>query len=515
MGLHTRSFWAAPLAMLAALGCDPRLPAVAESGAPALPDGGGGGAGGAGAALGLVVVAEPAAPLEAVPRVLRLHASDDGLALDPARMTLLKGALGPRQIEEVVEGKLSATLAKQVVPTLSWSEPFGEALAPEAPLTAGELYTLVVGEASLGVELTVAKTDPVPMLPRVWPPAGGSGTAGLGVWCGAAGAAVPAVDVPVVLEPGALAGRILKGAVGGGAGPSCLRFEADPTGLDGGATGPASPPPTVAAANGNSALVRLDPRPLEVDGPVTPVVPLACATGEVSFGPGCVRLADDRLYGRSGSAPLLWAVTGYGTDTVVATAPGDPFVVTGLPPSSEVALSVATVDAQGRLARSLFLATTRTPEPHVVINEVLAWPLGPSPAEEWVEIVNDGHAKAALGGYVLLVGSEPTPLPAVTLAPGAFALVVDAEYAPAGGPDVPPAAGTVILTVPHLGKEGLSHAGVSLFLIDGDGKTASTFPAKPKPVQGKSLARLVPSAPDGLPSSFAAATPSPGRTNTW
>jgi hypothetical protein len=199
----------------------------------------------------------------------------------------------------------------------------------------------------------------------------------------------------------------------------------------------------------------------------------------------------------------------------VETAAGDPFGVTGLPPASDVVLDVATVDAKGGISRSIFLTVTAPPGPHVVINEVLARPEGPSPAQEWVEIVNDGPAKAELGGYVLLVGTSATPLPAATLAPGAFALIVDSAYSPAGGPDVPPAAGTMLLTVPHLGKQGLSHAGVDLYLLDADGKTVSSFPAKPKPQQGKSLARRVPSAPDALLASFSLAVPTPGSPNTW
>ena len=153
---------------------------------------------------GLVVDTEPAAPLTAAPRVLRLHVSMDGLTFDPRRMALVKGALGPRQLEEMVTGKVSATLARQVLPTLAWAEGMGEALAPEAPLDAGQLYTLVLGDLPLAMELTVAATDPVPLLPRVWPPAGGSGTAAMAVWCGGPGDAVPAVDLAVTPAPAVL-----------------------------------------------------------------------------------------------------------------------------------------------------------------------------------------------------------------------------------------------------------------------------------------------------------------------
>jgi hypothetical protein len=200
---------------------------------------------------------------------------------------------------------------------------------------------------------------------------------------------------------------------------------------------------------------------------------------------------------------------------VIAAAPGDPFVITGLPPSTAITLDVATVDVGGTVARTVFKATTLPPQPHVVLNEVLAYPLGPRPDQEWVEIVNDGPAPAEIDGYVLMVGSGATPLPAAMLAPGAFALIVDDAYVAADGLDVEPKGGTLLLRVPHLGKRGLSIAGEVFTLLDVDARVISSFPAKPKPKQGSSVARRTPSAPDALPASFALAAPSPGWTNTW
>jgi hypothetical protein len=500
--------WVAPLASLAALGCDPRLPVPQGDSGGAL-DGGAGGPSDA-----LVVSTEPPAPLGEAPRVLRLHAALPGMTFDPGRMALLKGQLGVRQMGELVRGKVSAALEKRLIPALTWGEEGGEALAPLAPLDPGALYTLVMADVPAAQEVTIAALpDTVPLLMRAWPPAGGSGTAALAIWC-ADGDQAPSVDAAIVPAPAGLPGRIRKGAVAG-AGARCLRFEADPGAGDGGPVGPAVPPPVVAPDGEMAAAVRLDPRPLQVDGAVPPVEAAACLPDEVSFGPGCATVADDRLYGRSTGAPLLWTVVGSGTDTVLVTGPGDPFLIVGLTPASPITLDVVTVDAQGTLARSPFMATTLPPRPHVVINEVLSYPLGPSPAQEWVELLNDGRAPAELGGYVLHAGSGTTPLPAASLAPGAFALVVGQDYVPTDGVDEPPAPGTLILSVPHLGKRGLSHAGVALALLDGDGQTISSFPAKPKPKQGSSVARRSPSAPDTLPGSFATATPTPGRINTF
>jgi hypothetical protein len=259
----------------------------------------------------------------------------------------------------------------------------------------------------------------------------------------------------------------------------------------------------------------LDPRPLQVDGPLAPLALATCLAGELRFGPGCATVLDDRILGRSAAAPLLWAVHGDGADAVVATGEADPFVVMGLPPSTQVTLDVAVIDAAGRTVRTPFSAMTLSPLPHVEINEVFAWPLGQSPAEQWVEIVNDGPAPAELDGYVLEVGSTAIVLPAATLSPGKFALVVSDAYTAADGPDVAPAPGTLLLTVPHLGPSGLSKKGEVLTLFDASLNPVSSFPAAPKPKQGSSVARRVPSAPDTLGSSFALATPSPGRNNTW
>jgi len=63
------------------------------------------------------------------------------------------------------------------------------------------------------------------------------------------------------------------------------------------------------------------------------------------------------------------------------------------------------------------------PRAHLVLNEVMANPGWPEPAQEWVELYNDGagdvvarglRARKMLGGRVAL--------PDAMLAPGAFAL---------------------------------------------------------------------------------------------
>jgi hypothetical protein len=225
-----------------------------------------------------------------------------------------------------------------------------------------------------------------------------------------------------------------------------------------------------------------------------------------------VRVLDDRLVGRAPAAPLLWAVHGGGIDTASATNASDPFVLTGLSPATAVSIAVSAIDTAGRVSRTTLATKTAAPMAHLVLNEVLANPIGPEPAEEWVELVNDGSVAADLKGFVLVDLGGETPLPAAFLAPHAYALLVGADYVANDGFDPLPAGGTLLLQVPRVGKSGLSNDGEPLTLRDASGAIVSTFPAAPKPKSGLSVSRVAPSAPD-VPASFVVTLPTPGAPN--
>jgi hypothetical protein len=342
----------------------------------------------------------------------------------------------------------------------------------------------------------------------VWPPVDGGGAAHVGVWCGAE--RLPPLDEPAALEPGGPEGSLRRGAIGDGAGEACVRFVA------GDADEPPDarfvPPPAVGAPD---APFRLDTRPLAHDVDAPPVGAVACEPGEIAFGPGCARVFDDRLLGRGPAAPVLWSVSGSGLDVVLATAPGDPFVLAPLPPETAVRLAVATADAAGRATWTVARATTGAPAPHVVLNEIMANPLGPEPSQEWIEIVNDGMVAAELAGYVLVDLGGETALPEGLLPPGGYALVVNEAFVEDDGIDPPPLPGTLLLRVPELGNDGLTNAGEPIRLRDADGAEVSRFPAVPKPSKaGLTVIRTAPKAPDGLASSFRVAdVPTPGASN--
>ncbi|MFT3767234.1 MAG: lamin tail domain-containing protein [Minicystis sp.] len=488
--------------VLALAACNPDLPS------PHPPPAGTGGQGGSASSTTLSVTTEPAAPLTAAPRVLRLRV-DPPQPLDPTLIAFVRGDVGPGHLRQLAKREPSSALSERILPVLSWRDGAALVIAPTVVLDPGEHYTLALAELRETVPIDVAEDDPVPLLRRLWPPEGSVGPEPVAVWCGEVD--LPPIDVPVDLAPGGPRGWIKRGVIPEGAGQRCVRFEARPVGR-----GEESwvAPPLVAAAD-PALTVRLDPSPLRTGAMRTEVPVLTCDADEITFGPGCVRVADDRVFGRSPPVPLLWAVAGPGVDSVLTTGPGDPFAITGLPPATDAALDVGAIDARGTVLRMLVRAVTTTPMPHVVLNEVLANPLGPEPSAEWVEIVNDGQAPVDLGGYTLVDGGGETVLPPATLAPGAFALVVNEAYVEEDGVDPAPAPGTVIVRVAHLGKNGLSNSGEPLVIHDPNGMLVSAFPAAPKPKAGKSVARRTPVSPDAAPASFAIAEPSPGRSNLW
>ena len=460
---------------------------------------------------------EPAAPLDAAPPVLWIRAE---MPVDPARIVLVRGHAGSAQVSQVRRGEISKTLQAQLVPVAIWSEepspsePMGDGVAANgsvviAPLEAlqpGEEYTLLSGEPARATTLHIVADDPAPILARVWPPPGASATGRYAVWCGEQ--ALPPIDQAMELAPAGLLGRIVRGVVDGDTGERCLRFEAPAALSIMDAHG--QPPPIVSAGE---RLFRLDPRPIEAGAPGHPIPPLECEADEIPFGPGCALVADDRLTVRAPAAPALWTIAGAGIERVLVTGEGESFAVTGLLPASNTTLDIVSVDDRGEIMRATFQFATLPSMPHLILNEVLANPLGPEPRQEWVEIFNDGSLPAELGGYVLIdVGGE-TVLPSGTLLPGGFALIVNQAFIDEDGVDPAPEPGSLVVRVPKLGHGGLSNAGEPLSLRDPNGAVISRSPVGPKTKAGMSLARLTPAAPDAQEGSFVLTKPSPGRVN--
>ena len=91
------------------------------------------------------------------------------------------------------------------------------------------------------------------------------------------------------------------------------------------------------------------------------------------------------------------------------------------------------------------------------MNEVLSNPKGPETQSEWIELVNDGSLPVDLEGFVLDDGIEPMLLPAQAVSPGAFVLLVAEGSSPDPELDLVPPSDVTLVTLPRLGRSGLSN----------------------------------------------------------
>jgi hypothetical protein len=401
-------------------------------------------------------------------------------------LALFRGELSAYQASRVRSADLPSTLSSSRVPSVAWRRSDGAlVLAPGEPLVAAETYSLaVLGGAVLGtVHVGAAQS---PYAEREWPPHEWARTGGRWVFCGSAPAALPS---RVALEPAELVVIPAAGADSAGRlGDRCFRFDATgdlPVGAG-------VPPPSIGE-------VMVDPSPVELGAPQAAPRPPSCGPGELAMGPGCAALLDDRVVVTSADAPLLWMLDVGGGARIEPALPGERFAVKGLSPLTHLTLSGTATDLAGIETAFTVEGDTSAAVPHVVINEVLANPTGPEPAQEWVELVNDGLTKVPLAGFVLEDDSGGVSLPNAIVAPGAFVLLVSESYVPGDGSDVPPRAGTPLLRVAHL---GLSNGGETLRLRSPDGSSVSSFPALASRAAGVSVARRVPEALDDEPRSF-------------
>jgi hypothetical protein len=261
--------------------------------------------------------------------------------------------------------------------------------------------------------------------------------------------------------------------------------------------------------------VALDPAPLSVATPEE-LSHVECEAHERTLDVGCLDLLDDRMIVRSSEAPLLWILRANELVVIEPAQPAQRLVVRGLLPETVQRIDAEAIDTFGRSHRSELVVTTPAPLTHVVINEVLANAIGPEPEQEWVELFNDGATAVDLAGYSLEDIGGQTPIPAYSIQPGEFVLLVNEAFDERYGYDVPVSEAVVLLRVSRLGKNGLSNSGEPLRLRDASGAVVSQFPAASNAKAGVSLARRVPWALDDDPESFgqhAAAGASPGAPN--
>jgi hypothetical protein len=435
---------------------------------------------------------EPSAESTAVSSVVRVHVAS--ASLSAGDVSLFQGDLSTYYLARIKSGELPATLVARQIPVVSWRGKGELILAPVRPLALGE-YSVASSSGSLGqFQVTTA----LPLLTRLWPPAGS--VAGLQhvVYCG--DGSVPLSMDTLLLEPGEISITPLAGADESGLfATRCLHFEGDvelsPDQL-------VVPPPT-------SGAWALDPAPFSglAEPPATA---LSCTDGEVTLGLGCAAVADDRVTVHTPEGALLWSVnTEHGSLLEVTEASS--FVIRGLSPETSQHLWGSVYDVSGAELDFDTTVDMGAARERPVLNEELANPLGPEPQSEWLELVNDGRIALDLSHFALRDSGGSMPLPSETLAVGEYALLVRDDFAPSAS-DVPPAPGARLIRVPQLGTSGLSNSGESLALIDANSVVISALPAVAAKA-GQSLARRHSWSLDDDPSAFSTGTPTPGTPN--
>lgn len=449
-----------------------------------------------------VTQAEPLAA-DGVERVVRFSVRHSSSILDPDDAWFFQGQLSDYHLGRINRRELPETLAARRVAVNAWFDPESAQtwVAPVAELTPGGTYTLVAPGWGRLREVQVSAALEPPMMSRLWPPAGSAAEA-MAIYCGD-GAGLEGTELQ--LQPSHLRALVAAAAGRSSNGERCVKLEFKDADFD--APWQLLPP--------FAASVLWDPSPLAFERGATRSASL-CAAAELSLDSGCATVFDDRVVIRNGVDAMLYALEVDADVVLVPLAAGESFTWRGLEPDQPQLLRGKSIDQFGDELSFELEFRTLAAQPHLVLNEVLANALGPEPASEWVELVNDGSAPASLRGLRLSDGAGEIELPDLGLEVGEYALLVRNDF-PETGPDVAPAAGARLIRLPALGKNGLSNTGEALSLLDAEGRVLSRMPALASPHPGVSIARRTPGAPDGAADSFAehaAPGASPGAQNT-
>jgi hypothetical protein len=445
------------------------------------------------AGASVVVDFEPAVDPAAAPQVFRARVRHAPASAAP---WLFRGELSSYYARALQRGEVPSALVDRAVPLRFWHDQTDCWLQPTEWLAADATYTLALtGHGALQV---VHVTD-AGRVRRLFPPAG-SPKYRSAVVCD-----LPDSNQlePLRLEPGGISLTATSG-MAGLASAGCVTLLAGPEVAE-----PVVAPPVLAGG-------PLDPSPwLPVPPRTLTQAPPPCAAGEQFHG-GCLEVLDDRLRITPLTTDLLFVITEPQNAVLSARAGSRVALLSGLSPATQLVLSGTVLASSGQVDAFRTTLTTATPRRHLVLNEVLANPVGPEPEGEWIELVNDSDQPGSLSGLWLEDGGGQVALPDDELGPGELALLVGDGFR-ASGLDVSIPPGVRLLRLPSLGARGLSNSGEGLLLIGREG-VLSRFPLVAAAHAGKSIARRGLDAADDDPTAFAehgAPGASPGATNSF
>jgi len=436
---------------------------------------------------------EPSIDGQTVPPLFRAQVQHAPVTGEP---WLFRDELSDYYERAIKRGDVPTALRERAVPLRFWRDGDDCWLQPTAWLEANTNYALAfAGTGTLRV--LRSETTPEPRARRLFPPPG-SPKRSLAVVCGAMRDPLPD---ELKLAPSGLSLNVVPGMGLPGAG--CLALA-----LHGQRSEPLVSAPLLAGA-------LIDPAPwLPVPDNVAKTATF-CRAGEPFYG-ACLEVLDDRLVVTAQADDLLFMLEQPRSVALVAAAGARTALLRDLTPQGLLELRGTVFSGAADASTIEQSVTTTSPRRHLVLNEVLANPLGPEPDSEWIELLNDSAAPASLAQLWLEDSSGHVELPEGELGPAEIALLVPESFRESSL-DAPIAEGVKLLRLPSLGAHGLANGGEPLLLVGREG-VISRFPSLPAPHAGRSLARRNPDGADDDPQNFSehgAPGASPGAANTF
>jgi len=444
---------------------------------------------------------DPQAPLENASPAVAVIVSWQSGSRGPSDPILIEGEIPPASLTRYAEGETTDTLAERLIPSRSEGQANALILRSAQLLLVGQLYSVIAREGVLG-KLVVGGDIGAGYLERVWPPRDSILATAQTIYCGNS---APRQRNTIALFPGGATAELHPGLDESGLAVGyCVRVV--PQVSDGRVL--QHPPRTEEYA--------FEPSPFRVGLEQSQLASEACFSPEIGIGPGCLKVENGRAIVRGPSAPTLWAVSSELGWRTLLLREDSSFAFPVFNGGSDLRVNATVFDLSGRSIESSVDISGILPTARVIINEAMADPSGPEPAEEWVELHNAGEGAAEMTGWTLRDQGSQVEIPPTRLEPGAFVLLVRGNYVGGVAADVLPAPGTALIRLSQLGKGGLLNSGESLSLVDALGQVVSTFPALSSGREGVSLARRNSLVLDGDSSGFAShgfPGSSPGEPN--
>lgn len=449
-----------------------------------------------------------------------------GLQADPAGLWLLTGAADDDLREDLSAAPLRAEHAARVVPSSLSAHDDALVLEPLTALESDSIYTMAIaGNARDGAGKRLFSNG-APWLVELRTERGAAaGARVLSTWPADGASAVPTnLAAAVIAFDGEVAGEM------DGAWLEAPDGLAVPAALEIGACSALAPehegasciritPGTLLAPGAPYALVLGSTLHDAHGAPIGPYrasfrtasgpdhrAPLlrlpSCAIDERAVSVGCALIDDHAITVHVlADEPALFTLTTAvpdGQEPLVARsvgASGEALLqLSGLEPDHAYALELQLRDEADDVARERFELRSAPPLPTLSIVELRADPLGPEPAQEFVELLNYGTRPVQLQGCALgdRLDAPGTPISTEAwLQPATRALLVADGFDPQAAGDVQPPAGALLVRVgKSLASGGLRNSGEALYLRAPDGTRISAAPSTPTPRAGRCVVRI-------------------------